>query len=181
MRTQKDADDQHHSKKSSPSESVKVGKSRRVSIHFNGIPMSDELDTDQHSNNDSDDQMTSADEKVAEELVSAAISCRRASRRFSCSRKLSEDSIGSFLYPPNPFGFVGGGVGGSSGGSSSKRDGRKMSFLSRRHSDGLVPAHRNQYVDYETQKKSSSRNHCHRNHLHHNHHLSKIFVLTFMK
>lgn len=132
--------------------------------------MADEPDNDQHSNNDSDDRMSSAAEKVAEELVSAAISCRRASRRFSCSRKLSEDSIGSFLYPPNPFGFVGGGV----GGSGSKRSGRKMSFLSRRHSDGLVPGQRNQYpADYEESKKSPSRYHSHRNHMHHDHHLSK--------
>lgn len=134
--------------------------------------MSDEPDDDPHSNNDSDDLMTSAAEKVAEELVSAAISCRRASRRFSCSRKLSEDSIGSFLYPPNPFGFVGGGVG---GGSSYKRDGRKMSFLSRRHSDTLIPSRHNQYfTDYETPKKTTSRYHCHRNHLHQNHHLSEF-------
>lgn len=137
--------------------------------------MSDEPDTDQHSNNDSDDRLSSAAEKVAEELVSAAISCRRASRRFSCSRKLSEDSIGSFLYPPNPFGFVGGGVGGGSSGS--KRSGRKMSFLSRRHSEGLIPGDRNQYqMDYEEPKKSSNRYHCHRNHLHHGQHLSKLLL-----
>lgn len=142
--------------------------------------MSDEPETEPHSNNDSDvDHVSSAAEKVAEELVSAAISCRRASRRLSCSRKLSEDSIGSFLYPPNPFGFGGGGVGGGGGGSGSssshKRDGRKMSFLSRRHSDGLVPAQHDQYnMDYEVPRK---RYHCHRNHSHHNHHLSK-FILS---
>lgn len=145
--------------------------------------MSDDPDTDQHSNNDSDDRMSSAAEKVAEELVSAAISCRRASRRFSCSRKLSEDSIGSFLYPPNPFGFVGGGVGGSGGGSGSgsKRSGRKMSFFTRRHSDGLAPGQRNQYhMDYEETKKSPSRYHCHRNHIHHGVHLSKLHPLFYL-
>lgn len=137
--------------------------------------MSDEPDSDQHSNNDSDDRMSSAAEKVAEELVSAAISCRRASRRFSCSRKLSEDSIGSFLYPPNPFGFVGGGVGGAGSSGNKRSSSRRMSFFSRRHSDGLVPGHRNQYLDYDVPKKSPSRYHCHRNHLHQNHHLSKLF------
>lgn len=107
-------------------------------------------------------------------MVSAAISCRRSSRRLSCSRKLSDDSIGSFLYPPNPFGFVGGGVVGGSTSSSYKRDNRKMSFFARRHSDGLVPDHHNQYhTDYGMPKKSSKRHHCHRNHSHHNNRLSK--------
>lgn len=166
---QKDGDDRS---KSSVSEHghTKDGKSRRVSIHFNGIPVTIEPDSEPHSNNDSDVNTTA--EMVAEELVSAAISCRRASRRFSCSRKMSDESIGSFLYPPNPFGFVGGG--------GKKMGGRKMSFLSRRHSDGLIPGVHGQYhMDYDTGRKSNSRYHC-RTHMHHNHHLSKWNFIDFL-
>lgn len=126
--------------------------------------MAKETETELHSN-DSDINTTA--EMVAEELVSAAISCRRSSRRFSCSRKL-EDGLGSFLYPPSPFGFVG----------SHKRGARRTSFLSRRHSDGLLPNNPNQYnVDYESSKKNPGRNHCHRNHTHHNHQLSELFAI----
>lgn len=121
--------------------------------------MTKDPDTEPHSN-DSDANTTA--EMVAEELVSAAISCRRASRRFSCSRKLNDDGLGSFLYPPSPFGFV--------GAHKTPRSGRRSSFLSRRHSDGLIPPQQTQYnnVDIDMSKKNPAHYpaHCHR---HHNH------------
>lgn len=151
---QKDTDERPKSCNSS--ENVKDSKSRRVSILFNGIPMTNDPDTETHSN-DSDANNTA--EMVAEELVSAAISCRRASRRSSC-RKLADEGLGSLLYPPNPFGFIGLHKAGRSGG-------RRSSFLSRRHSDGPLPPNHNQYhTDYELFKKNSGHYHCHR---HHNH------------
>lgn len=129
--------------------------------------MEKEPDTELHSN---DSDLNNAAELAAEEeLVSAAISCRRSSRRFSCGRKLNDEGFGSFLYPPNPFGFMG----------SHKRGSRRASFLSRRHSDGLIPSNHNQYhVDYELSKKNPGRYHCHRNHNHHNHQLSMFICLN---
>lgn len=142
-------------------ENMKDQKSRRVSIQFNGKPMTDQQETEPHSN---DCDMTNNNDLSAEEVLSITpISCRR-SRRSSCSRKLSDDSIGSFLYPPNPFSF-----------GSHKRGGRRPSFLSRRHSDGLLPTHQNQYhIDYGLSTKPSGRHHCHRNHIYNNHLIRKF-------
>lgn len=122
--------------------------------------MTDQQETEPHSN---DRDMTNSHDLSAEEVLSITPISRR-SRRSSCSRKLSDDSIGSFLYPPNPFGF-----------GSHKHGGRKTTFLSRRHSDGLLPNHRNQYhIDYRLPAKPpSNRYHCHRNHMHNNQQLSK--------
>lgn len=124
--------------------------SRRVSIHCNGIPVIDQPDNEPHSN---DSDLNTTTELSEEELMAMMPIALLRGRRTSCSRKVS-DELGSFLYPPNPFGF---GV--------HKARGRRPSFLSRRHSDGILPTRSNHYIpEYGLAPKPSSRCHCHRNH-----------------
>lgn len=114
--------------------------------------MTQQQETELHSNESS---VYNTTDLVTDELLCLTpMSCRRSSRR---SSKIHDDSIGSFLYPPNPFGF---------GGMYSKKSGgRRSSFLSRRHSDSLLPAHYNQYnVDYALPLKNGNHHHCHRGH-----------------
>lgn len=79
------------------------------------------------------------------------------SRRTSCSRRVN-DEIGTFLYPPNPFAI------------GSHKRGRRSSFLSRRHSDGIIATRPTQYhLDYALMAKPAGRCHCHRGHMQNNH------------
>lgn len=119
-------------------------------------------DTELHSNESS---VCNTTDVIADELLCLTpMSCRRSRR----SSKTHDEPIGSFLYPPNPFGF---------GGLYKKSSGRKSSFLSRRHSDSLLPAHYNQYhVDYGLDLRNGNHHHCHRGHGH-NHQSSKCFAL----
>lgn len=126
-----------------------------MSIHCNGISVTDQPDNEPHSN---DSDFNTATELSEEELMAMMPIALLRGRRTSCSRKVSEE-LGSFLYPPNPFGF-----------GAHKARGRRPSFLSRRHSDGIVPSRVNQYIpEYELAPKTPSRCHCHRNHANNNH------------
>lgn len=125
--------------------------------------MTDQPDNEPHSN---DSDINHTNELSEEELMAMMPMSLLRSRRSSC-RKVSEE-FGSFLYPPNPFGF-----------GAYKARGRRPSFLSRRHSDGLVPPRHNQYhLDYGLTPKTPSRCHCHpRGHA--NHHLGEFSDFLF--
>lgn len=147
---------------------------RRVSIHFNGRPMTEE---EKNSNEPPPPQPQKADEatNIVDEipieeaeaiLLTPTLACRRASRRNSMNRKFSDDSIGSFLLAPtSQFLFS----------KSSKKQ-----CLPRRHSDiSLLPrSEHSQYYNECGQERKSS--HRHRYHGRHHHH-GKCFFLSFSK
>lgn len=68
---------------------------------------------------------------LEEPILLTPTSYRR--RKSSSKLKQNDDTFGSFLYSPSPI-F-----------SSVYKRGRKSSFLSRRHSDSLLPTHQNPY------------------------------------
>lgn len=147
--------------------------SRRVSIHFNGKPLTEEETNNetfppipptlQPQNNDNlNSNLTdiSMDENESI-LLTPSLACRRHSRRASINRKYSDDSLGAFLYPPSPFMI--------------KRNGKK-SFLPRRHSDSLLPrSDQSQY--YNECNMSTKQNHRHRYHNHHHNHGIKQYII----
>ncbi|XP_055304780.1 uncharacterized protein LOC129569695 isoform X2 [Sitodiplosis mosellana] len=125
---------------------------RCVSIHFNGKPITNQQETEPHSNDS--DLNNAADTMTEEEILAIPPVAYLRSRRSSCARKVN-DEIGAFLYPPNPFAF------------GAYKRGRRPSFLSRRHSDGLIATQPTQYLDYELMAKNSNRCQCHRGHNNH--------------
>lgn len=72
---------------------------RRVSIHCNGKPLIDQSEAIPSHSGDCD--VTCTDCEIEEPITLTPTSFRL--RRASCNRKFSDESIGSLLYPPNPF------------------------------------------------------------------------------
>lgn len=131
-----------------------------MTIHFNGEPITNQQENEPHSN-DSDLNNT---ELTEEEILAIPPISYLRSRRTSCSRKIN-DEIGTFLYPQHPFGF------------GAYKRGRRPSFLSRRHSEGVIATHPIQYhLDYSLLAKASNRCNCHRGH---NNHLGELSFITF--
>lgn len=123
--------------------------------------MTDQQETEPHSN---DSDMNTVDNMTEEEILAIPPISYLRSRRSSCSRKMN-DEMGPFLYPPNPFTF------------GAYKRGRRPSFLSRRHSDGLIATRPTQYhLDYGLMAKTSNRCQCHRGN---NNHLGEL-VFTFL-
>lgn len=144
------------SSKTSNENNGKDQNSRRVSIQFNGKPLTDQQETEPHSNEP--DVSNSINNMTEEEILAIPPVSYLRSRRSSCARKMN-DEIGAFLYPPNPFAF------------GAYKRGRRSSFLSRRHSDGLIATRPTQYhLDYSLMTRNSNRCQCHRGH---NNHLGK--------
>lgn len=139
------------SSKNSHETNVKDQNGRSVSIQFNGKPIADQQETEPHSNDS--DANNAADTMTEEEILAIPPVAYLRSRRSSCARKV-HDEIGAFLYPPNPFAF------------GAYKRGRRPSFLSRRHSDGLIATRPTQYLDYGLMAKNSNRCQCHRGHNH---------------
>ncbi|XP_031637143.1 uncharacterized protein LOC116349721 isoform X2 [Contarinia nasturtii] len=153
---QRNSNDSQESKEtgtSSKNSHENIKDAPRVSIQFNGKPITDQLDATEPHSNDADLNSTDLTE---DELLAIPPMSYLRSRRTSCSRKV--DEIGTFLYPPNPFAF------------SSHKRGRRSSFLSRRHSDGIIATRPTQYhLDYALMAKPSNRCHCHRGQMQNNH------------
>lgn len=123
----------------------KRGKtSRRVSIHFNGKSATGDKKNGSEPTPSTEVDAESNTATTEEPLTLTPILCRR--HHSTSNRKLSQESIGSFMYTPS--------------GCNSKRGRKTM----RRHSDSLLPnSQRSQYCH-----DCGNAKHSHHHHHHHN-------------